>query len=127
MVQQLTLLEETYRKFADIGWRKDEERKRDLVETRRNLSEQLLDLERYVTDVSAPLMEASLKREFGARLSKLRSEIAYHQATWPAVRLEEEPAEYRRATQQVEATFRDFIQWGGRSLPRDADSHQRFV
>jgi len=127
IAQQLTLLEETYRKFTEIGWRKDDERKRDLVATRRTLSEQLISLEQLVTDVSGPLIDPALKREFGIRLSKLRSEFAYHQASWPAVRLEEESAEYRRSSQQIDATFRDFIQWGGRSLPRDTSPHQRFA
>lgn len=112
--RQFAHLGEIYRRFIDIGWRKDAERKRDLVAARRALGEQLVTLEHLVRDAPDTQIGSDLKREFGRRLSRLRSAIAYHQASWPAVLLQEGEgaAEYRYSAREVTDIFGDFLHWG---------------
>lgn len=112
--RQFTHLGEIYQRFVDIGWRKDAERKRELVAARRALTEQLVALEHLVRDAPDTQIVSDLKREFGRRLSSLRSAIAYHQASWPAVRLQEgeEAEEYVHSSREVTNMFREFLHWG---------------
>lgn len=112
VTQQFSLLRETYQRFIDIAQRSDAGRKQDLVAARRILSQQLLDLETLVKSAPKDSIDTALARDFGKRLSHLRSKIAFHQASWPAVRLDEDPEAYRESRTEVTQAYREFLDWG---------------
>ncbi len=112
IARQLSLLEGTLNIFRDINLRTDPERKRDLVAARRILSERLGGLEGMISDMDERTIPPETVREFRKRLGYLRTAIAYHQALWPAVRIDEDPEEYRRTAEKPSQAFREFIDWG---------------
>lgn len=112
VTQQFSLLRETYQRFIDIGQRNDAARKHDLVAARRILSRQLLDLETLIKDAPGDTIDLALARDFGKRLAHLRSRIGFHQGSWPAVRLDEDPKAYRESATEVAQVYREFLDWG---------------
>lgn len=117
IAQQFSALGETYQRFLNIRARSDQERKRELVENRRRLAEQLGRLEELVIRNDESSVAPPLAMEFRKRLSKLRSTVSYHQASWPAVKIDEDPDGYRRTSREAELMFHEFLVWGSRQFP----------
>ena len=116
MIRRFFQLGDIYQRFVDIRMRKDPERKRDLVIARRHLSEDLGALESYVRENHGMIADAAIEQDFRKRLSRLRSAIAYHQASWPAVRIDEDPGGYRLTSIEFSDVFREFLEWGKRNF-----------
>tara|TARA_R110000787_G_scaffold195982_1_gene307298 strand:+ start:1153 stop:1527 length:375 start_codon:yes stop_codon:yes gene_type:complete len=116
MIRRFFQLGEIYQRLVDIRMRKDPERKRDLVIARRLLSQELGALESYVRENRGVIENATIEQDFRKRLSRLRSTIAYHQASWPAVRIDEDPGGYRITSIEFSDVFREFLEWGKRSI-----------
>lgn len=113
---QFSELAQTYHRFLDIRARRDPDRKRDLVAARRDLSAQLAALEETVKTGQNGEIDPLVKREFGIRLSRLRTASAYHQASWPAVRIDEDPDGYQATSIDAANAFRDFLDWANREF-----------
>ena len=116
MIRRFFQLGEIYQRLVDIRMRKDPERKRDLVIARRLLSEELGALESYVRENRGVIENSVIEQDFRKRLSHLRSTISYHQASWPAVRIDEDPGGYRLTSIEFSDIFREFLEWGKRSF-----------
>lgn len=117
ITQQLSVLGETYQLFLEIAIREDVERKKDLVAARRMLANQLSHLENLIASDSNKSIDTDTAREFRKRLSYLRTAIAYHQASWPAIMIDDDPASYRLTAREPAMAFRKFLEWGQHSLP----------
>lgn len=117
IAQQFGLLGQIYHQFIDISKRDDPQRRQDLVTARRVLQERLLQLEVIVKEALGHVPDAELSREFSTRLTQLRSSLAYHQGSWPAVLIDEDKEGYRASFDEVQQVFADFLIWGKKSFP----------
>ena len=116
MSRQFSALAEIFERFQQIRGRDDAQRKRDLVANRRRFAEQVGMLEEVLLKGNEAV-DPSLASELYKRLSRLRSTAAYHQASWPAVRIDEDPEGYRASSNATHSAFRDFLQWGRGLFP----------
>lgn len=112
IAQQFSILGETLAAFRNIAARTDVERKKDLILTRRKLADQLKCLECLVRSGREGNTDPDVNREFNKRLSGLRTAIAFHQASWPAVTIDENPEEYSRTSEEPASIFALFLEWG---------------
>ncbi|MGD9810464.1 MAG: hypothetical protein AB7U35_03905 [Sphingobium sp.] len=117
----LSTMMEIYKRFVELRARDDAERKWELVANRRHLAEEIGRFDHFLLGAGARTLDPDIRREFGKRLSQLRGTITYHQASWPAVKIDEDPEGYRRTSQDAETAFRDFLGWGKQTLERSAN------
>lgn len=113
--QQLVLLEGIAARLRVISARTDPERKKDLVVARRDLMDQLSQIEQIVKtqpsdDISSPV------GDFGKRLASLRTSTARFQAEWPAVTIDDDSSRYAREAGAIGQLLRDFIAWGHKAF-----------
>lgn len=104
-------LEATVAALDRVANRTDHDRKRDLIMLRQQLSAQLAALHDGVMAGEGPLAEGPLIEEFRTRFSALRNSVAIHQASFPAVLLDETANEYRTSGLQSSALLRNMIVW----------------
>lgn len=86
------------------------ERKGEIVQLRRKLAEHIATVGTFA-DAALAKDDGALLAEFRTRLSKMRTEVALHQANWPAVSLDEAPAEYEKSAAGVGRARRAFMSW----------------
>lgn len=86
------------------------ERKSEIVQLRRELAEHIVAVGALASATLAQ-DDAALLAEFRTKLSKMRTEVALHQANWPAVSLDEAPAEYQNSALGVGRARKEFVSW----------------
>ncbi|MBT2186989.1 hypothetical protein [Sphingobium nicotianae] len=116
-------LRETLARYATIekeleaiGLRTDQERKQALVHWRRQLSEQIGLLSPLIDQDPDLTRNLDMHRELSKRFTAMRYGLALHQASWPAVRIDEDPVAYRASARDVQEKSRLFWQWCGEHL-----------
>ena len=102
-----------------IGTRTDKERKQALVQSRRQLSEQIGVLGPIIDQDPELARDIDLQRELGRRFSAMRYGLAQHQASWPAVIIDENPVAYRESAHSVQQKSQLFWQYCGQHLGID--------
>ena len=104
-------LEKVQAQLALISSRTDDARLRELIQLRRQLSEQIARVgkiaERYFEESGAP----DVIHEFRSHFTNMRSKAATHQANWPAVRLNEADEHYRQSSRAVREANKAFVSW----------------
>lgn len=110
ILRELTALERVQARLATIATRTDDQRRHDLIELRRELSQQIAKVGRVADPIFASA-DMETAREYRARFSRMRSAAAIHQANWPAVRLGEAADAYRKSALAVREANRDFVAW----------------
>lgn len=113
---ELTRLEKVQADLASIASRTDDERKRELIELRRQLSVQIAAVGRAADDFFAANTDEETARTYRSKFSRMRSAAALHQASWPAARLGEAVGEYRTSAMGVREANREFIAWARAAL-----------
>lgn len=95
--------------LANVASRTDDGRRNDLVRLRRRLSAQIT----LIGQTAEPLFAADPDghTEFRRCYSAMRSAAALHQADWPAIRLGEDDAGYRRSAHAVRVANQAFVAW----------------
>ena len=93
--------------LAKVAMRTDEERKRDLINYRRNLAKQMT----RIMNVAEPLFASDPegRAEFRRCYSAMRAAAAQHQTDWPAIRLGEDDAGYRLSASTVRMANNAFV------------------
>ena len=107
----LDQLETLQAALAAISSRTDERRRFDLIDHRRRLAEQFVEMGRAADAFFARLDRPDLFQAYRDKFSRMRSAAAMHQASWPAVRLNEADDDYQRSVGVVRAANRDFVGW----------------
>ena len=107
----LDRLENLQSALAAISSRTDERRRFDLIDHRRKLAEQMIEMGRVADSFFARLDRPALLQVYRDKFSRMRSAAAMHQASWPAVRLNEADDEYQRSVSAVREANRDFVDW----------------
>jgi len=85
---------DTERSLIAIGRRTDPERKFDLVQHRRKFAEQMGHIGQLIDEEAALQRRPEMAMEMTSRLSAFRFAIGQHQASWPAVRIDEDAQAY---------------------------------
>ena len=111
VLNELDRLEEVQKDLAVVASRTDEQRARDLIRLRRELSHQIGRLGGVAEGYFATLGDAALTQQFRTRFSTMRSRVATHQAGWPAVRLDEADESYQQSARAVREANRAFVTW----------------
>lgn len=117
LLRELDLLEKVQGDLAAIATRTDAERKHDMIRLRKALADQIAMVGRVADEVIAAVGDAGFAREFRNRFSQMRSTTAFHQARWPAVRLDDYVEDYRESAKTVRETNRAFIAWARATIP----------
>lgn len=116
IAQRFRNVEEICRGLADIGWRQDQQRKRELVAGRVRLAKSFHELEKAVRENNDGHIDPALVKEFRQRFERARHGLAIHQSTWIAVRLDTESSGYRASCLQLGEVLGDFFNWGRRTF-----------
>lgn len=96
---------------ANVGLRRDEERKLALVTARRQLSEQLGCLGPVIDQDHELARDAEKQRELSRLFAAMRYALAQHQADWPAVTIDDNPAAYLASSLGVKDKSDLFWEW----------------
>ncbi|MGZ8281735.1 MAG: hypothetical protein ACXWUN_02140 [Allosphingosinicella sp.] len=123
IASELDFLEKVQADLATIATRTDERRRHDLIELRRQLSQQIAQVGRVADPIFSSDAGAELIQEYRSLFSKMRSMAAIHQANWPAVRLGESPEEYQKSALGVREANREFVAWMRDALVRLRAAH----
>jgi hypothetical protein len=111
LLRELAALEEVQQALASVAARTDDQRRHDLIELRRRLAAQIA----TIGQIAEPMLQAHgeprVLQEYRSKFSAMRSAAAMHQASWPAVRLGENPIEYNRSAAGVREANRQFLMW----------------
>jgi len=100
-------LESLLRQSADLAQGLDGNRKRG-IELRREIGATIA---RIGSVGEGVFDEAGDQPAFRQEFSKLRSAMAFHQASWPIVAVEPENPDYITSVQSLRETNRNFISW----------------
>jgi hypothetical protein len=96
---------------AAIGVRSDEARKQALVRSRRELSERIGELAPAIEADADLAAQPEKHKEVGRLFAAMRYSLAVHQADWPAVKIDEDPAAYRHSALNVQEKSKAFWGW----------------
>jgi hypothetical protein len=102
---------ETERNLVAIGNRTDPERKFDLVQHRRKFAEQMGEVSQLIEQETALQHRPEVVMEMNGVLSAFRFAIGQHQASWPAVRIDDDAAAYAESARGTHAKAEQFWNW----------------
>ena len=111
IARELESLERVHSELATIATRSDERRRHDLIDLRRQFSQQMAEVGRLADPLFEAARDAALRQTYRNYFSRMRSTAAAHQANWPAVRIDESTELYRRSAQGVTEAHREFSAW----------------
>ncbi|MBO9580665.1 MAG: hypothetical protein J7498_07210 [Sphingobium sp.] len=104
------------RDLIAIGKRTDPERKFDLVQHRRKFVEQMGLVSQMIDRDGALQRRPEMVMEMNSRLSAFRFAIGQHQASWPAVRIDDDAAAYAESARGTYAKADRFWDWCSENL-----------
>lgn len=102
---------DTERNLIAIGKRTDPQRKFDLVQHRVKFAEQMGQVSQLIDRETALQHRPEMVMEMNGRLSAFRFAISQHQASWPAVRIDEDAAAYAESARGTYAKADQFWNW----------------
>lgn len=112
----LNACSEIERHLIAIGKRVDPARKVDLVQWRRKFAEQMGEIGQLIEQEAALRHRPELAQEMHSLLSSFRFAIGQHQASWPAVRIDEDAEAYAESARGTYAKSDLFWAWCSRHL-----------
>ncbi|MBO9671306.1 MAG: hypothetical protein J7485_12390 [Sphingobium sp.] len=112
---------DTERSLIAIGKRTDPERKFDLVQHRRKFAEQMGHVSQMIDQDGALQRRPDMVMEMNSRLSAFRFAIGQHQASWPAVRIDEDAHAYAESARGTYAKSDQFWNWCSENLTFERD------
>ncbi len=127
LLKAIENLSELQAKLSALSARDDDARRLDMVKLRRQLSE-YLQIVRIAADEDKTLQNnPDLALEFRKRFSAMRSAIAFHQASWPAVSMDRNNFKYTESAANVGKLNRDFAAWVKTELINSSQSRNSGV
>lgn len=102
---------DTERSLIAIGKRTDPERKLDLVQHRVKFARQMGQISQAIDGDFALQRRPEMAMEMTSRLSAFRFAIGQHQASWPAVRIDEDKIAYAESARGTYAKSDRFWDW----------------
>jgi hypothetical protein len=102
---------ETERNLIAIGKRTDPARKLELVQHRLKFAQQMGQVSQLIDQEFAFRGRPEMAMEMNSRLSAFRFAIGHHQASWPAVRIDEDAEAYAASARGTYAKSDQFWHW----------------
>lgn len=102
---------DTERDLIAIGRRTDPQRKFDLVQHRLRFARQMGQVSQAIDGDFALQRRPEMAMEMTSRLSAFRFAIGQHQASWPAVRIDEDAVAYAESARGTYAKSDQFWHW----------------
>ena len=107
----LEALERCQLTMVMLAARVDKQRRQELHNLRRILTSCLMDLQQSATNAGAPFANGPLADEFLSRFDEVRLAVANHQSSWPVLRIDDFPQEYRTSSDSTSAIIQGFTGW----------------
>ncbi len=104
------------RQIVAISRRSDAQRKFDLVQWRRKFAEKLGELGLLIDHDDALSRQPEKLREMSRLFSTFRYAIGLHQASWPAVRIDEDERAYAESARNTHVKSDQFWNWCTQNL-----------
>ncbi|HZV58255.1 MAG TPA: hypothetical protein VFF89_11335 [Sphingobium sp.] len=104
------------RQIVAISRRRDAQRKFDLVHWRRKFAEQLGEIGPLIDHDDALLRQPEKMQEMNRLFSTFRYAIGQHQASWPAVRIDEDEHAYAESARETHIKSDRFWNWCTQNL-----------
>lgn len=89
---------------------------RDIVRLRTRLAALIAEMMGAIKTHRGLQAKPHAAREFEARFFEMRQALAQHQVRWRGANIDENPAGYRRATDEMGRTLDDFFAWAKNTL-----------
>ena len=107
----LALYAELEAAVVSAGRRTDPARKLDLVQSRRKFSEQIGQLGLLIAQDSSLRQYPDVQQQMGRHFAAFRYSLGQHQASWPAVRIDEDPKGYAQSAWETYSKSDQFWEW----------------
>jgi hypothetical protein len=107
---------DTQRRMREVVKGSGDGAAREIVQLRTHLATLIADTMHAIKADSRLQVKPDMAREFDARFFDMRQTLAQHQARWRRSNIDEDPAAYRRATDELGRKLDDFFGWAIRTL-----------
>lgn len=107
VLRELSALDVLFTSIRSVVERHDPERRRQLIELRRQLTKAIGDIDHAGTEL---LRQPAPAKEFRRQMADLRYRIAEHQSAWPAVMIDDS-GDYRRSATGIMDAYARFASW----------------
>ncbi len=109
--------------IVSIGTNGDPDRKLALVRARRSLAEQIGVIGTIIEEDVGLAHHPDLQKELGRLFAAMRYSLALHQANWPVVKIDEDPAAYLASARDTQHKSDLFWTWCRANLDMDPASN----
>ena len=103
--------QETHRLMQEAVRTSGERAVRDIVRLRTRFATLVAEMMGSIKADSRLQAKPELAREFEAKFFEMRQALAAHQAKWRSTNIDEDPAGYRRSTDELGRKQDDFYNW----------------
>ncbi|MGL5838849.1 MAG: hypothetical protein ACRCY3_10155 [Sphingorhabdus sp.] len=93
------------------GMNRPEDWQMQTITIRRKVAALMSDISQLVDKADGQIFDSATQRKARDHLSKLRSAIALHQASWPVVMIDSGGEDYRTSAMRVDGEIKDFLKW----------------
>ena len=108
--------QETHRQMQEAVKTSGERAVRDIVRLRTRFATLVAEMMGSIKADSRLQAKPDVAREFEGKFFDMRQALAQHQAKWRSANIDEDPAGYRRATDELGRKQDDFYTWAKNTL-----------
>jgi hypothetical protein len=112
----LSEAQETHRQMQEAAKTSGDRAVRDIVRLRTRFATLVAEMMGSIKADSRLQAKPDVAREFEGKFFEMRQALAQHQAKWRSANIDEDPAGYRRATDELGRKQDDFYNWAKNTL-----------
>ena len=112
----LSEAQETHRAMQEAAKAPGDRAVRDIVRLRTRFATLVAEMMGSIKADSRLQSRPDVAKEFEAKFFEMRQALAQHQAKWRSANIDEDPAGYRRATDELGRKQDDFYNWAKNTL-----------
>ena len=112
----LSEAQDTHRQMQEAARSTADRAVRDIVRLRTRFATLVAEMMGSIRADSRLQSRPEVAREFEAKLFEMRQALAQHQAKWRSTNIDEDPAGYRRSTDELGQKQDDFYVWAQNTL-----------
>ena len=108
--------QDTHRQMQEAARTAGDRAVRDIVRLRTRFATLVAEMMGSIKADSRLQAKPDVAREFEAKFFEMRQALAQHQAKWRSTNIDEDPAGYRRSTDELGRKQDDFYNWAKNTL-----------